>query len=784
MKKVLALLMTLLTGSVALAASVDDFDSYDISSTTTLADVTTNWTGLGGTPEIIDDGTGNQVLTWGNASGGSGAYNNTISIPDTSTAATLFARIYVNSEDVDHSFGLSDLSAPTWFDSFECQLAFIRNSGGLTDGLIDFKIRKSGTTTTIESISVGQWYDLWIVVHQSTDTFDVYLKSENSTATDIAELGNGFRNGTTSDIVSVLGLCYNATVRGIYVDEVYFSEREDLSLPILKAYNPEVSQVVTADGQHVDVTLNWKAGLDPEGTYAVNPDIVSEYVFIGKTSDDPNIYYEGTLGDPGVADQVSEYLFTGDFDSEYSWVVVEGMTGISQAFSTGDTLDDITDPNAIVGSVWKFSTPLSSATISTQPADVRAFDTDASATFALAFNSSVNPVVGVDWYKDGALLTMGGDLSSTFTSELGDGTASLTIATPGASDEGKYYCILNTEADPAVISDDSQSATRLLVIKKLLSQYTFDNAADPLEDTGDLAAEVGVSRDAAVVKEATTTPDSETATTVAPTVLADGGISGSALYLNGNEFVDLSPAGYPCAGYLDTLGDIRGSGYEKQGFGRGMDEGSILCWVKLESDGVVFSNANIDDGTHFAVSTNGADSARIIVRGENWDGGSQNLGEANGSYSFLEGFDLQGGQWDMFAATWDNSTARIYINGEMVATNSQGFTEVYVPWDYGNLIGVSRLGQPDRNLLNAADFITGAIDELRIYNYAISSSDIAAEYAQLNTLGITPCMNHDFVGSVANLDNSANSYCVVDLYDFAIMATNWLSDGFSEDAVE
>ncbi len=774
MNQLKALLVGLFLTSVGQAVLVDDFDSYDISSTTNVFELGTPWTARSNSllVDIIDDGTGNQVLTYGN----SGVHNASITpVANTDTATTLFARFYANSEDIDHSFGLRDTNAANWFADFEVQIALIRNSS-LTDGLVDFKAKDAGAITTIASLSTKKWYNVWVVINQSTDKYSVYLTEGSVSATGQSPIASNFsfRNGTADPLNALLLLSNAAAENGVYVDDINLTPGVDLSYPLLKPYEPTVNMV--ANGSNVDITLGWKAGLDPLGVNAVNPNITNQYVFYGS---DPNMYYRGSIGDPGVTNPDSQYSFTGEFDKTYNWAVVSGLPGMKQSFTAGTTkFADVTDPNCIKGNVWSFETLRSSAVVTTQPSDVRAFVTDASVSFTVGYSTQVNPVVAADWYKDGVKLVPGGDISVTFTSAVGEGESTLTIATPGIADQGKYYCILSTESDAATTSDDAQSATRLLTIKQMLSRYTFDNAADPLADTGELAAEVGVSRPAATVKSVSLdTPDETTATVVVPSTVT--GINGNALFLSGNEYMDLDKLGYPCAGPLDTLGDIRGASYEKQGFGRGMDEGSILCWVRLNSDGAIISNANIADGTHFAVTTNGTNSGRVIVRGENWNTGWQNLGEASGNYSYMQDFSLQNGQWDMFAATWDNSTARIYINGELVATNTQGYAEVYKPWDLANVIGASRQGQPNRHLFNAADFLTGAVDELRIYNYAISGTDIAAEYADLNTLGVTPCLNHSFVGNAANLDNSAASYCVVDIYDFAIIASNWLNNGFN-----
>ena len=70
----------------------------------------------------------------------------------------------------------------------------------------------------------------------------------------------------------------------------------------------------------------------------------------------------------------------------------------------------------------------------------------------------------------------------------------------------------------------------------------------------------------------------------------------------------------------------------------------------------------------------------------------------------------------------------------------------------------------------------GLIDNLRVYNYVLPSEDIAQEY--YNLTGKSGCIYLDFPGSNFNVDNTGTSYCRVDLADFAVMAQNWLAEGY------
>jgi hypothetical protein len=781
MKKIGIFTTFLLLAFIAQAELVDDFDSYDLGN---INDVTTNWVGSldgGGGPALctitVDSmDSSNQViqLTEGGGAGQQwvrGTLTPTAAI-DVDGTSTLYFRAKATST-VDSSFGLTDLdtAGANWGD-FRVQFVF-HNAMQIRDGGNVRNLAYAATGTAVPWNT--DWYNIWLVVTNSTSApvVKVYINQTGADATEgdrcvradlLTQDTFAFRTAAAGALDNIFWRAQNnAADRMVQIDDIHITSGTDLSVPSsLRPYGPEVVQG-TPSGTNIPTTLKWNAGADPSGIYAVNPDIVDQYVFMsGGVVTDPNLYYVGnTNADPGTDDPASEYTLNRNFDKTYYWAVVQAIDGYTQAFSTGDPIS-LVDPNNIIGPTWSYESLRSAPTITQQPADVRVFVTDPAASFTIGFNS-VNPVT-TTWYKDDIALT-GDETDVTITTDAFT-YSTLTIDTPELSDEGKYYCILSVEEEGT--DDDIQSVTRLLVIKKLLAQFDFEQN---LDDSSPNGAPSGIVKTVSLAD-----PNEMLATVVASPAYISNGIEGYAISLNGTEYIDLGVEGYPKAGPLNTLGDARGEGYEKRGFGRGMDEGSILCWVRLASSGVIYSNANIADGTHFALTTNGTTNARIIVRGENWNGGWQNLGEANGAYQ-MQDFNLQNDQWHMFAATWNDSTARIYINGEQVASNTQGFTEVYFPWDLSNIIGASRQGQPNRHLLNPNDFVTGAVDSLRVYNYVISADVIAQEYQAKNELGLSPCANHTFAGSDYNFDNTVSSYCKVDLADFAVIAENWLTSG-------
>lgn len=104
-------------------------------------------------------------------------------IPDTSTAATMFFRIRLDgSPGSDRSFAgfTGDPSVPTSFDS-AAAYAGARTGGG------QFGYRDGGTSVNPASPTINddEWVNMWIVIDNASNTYDVYV----STGTDGALAG-------------------------------------------------------------------------------------------------------------------------------------------------------------------------------------------------------------------------------------------------------------------------------------------------------------------------------------------------------------------------------------------------------------------------------------------------------------------------------------------------------------------------------------------------------------------------------------------------------------------
>ena len=154
----------------------------------------------------IENFNGNKVLSYGWAGGARGVSRSLpeSAIVENNETATLFFRINSKTDDPDHNVGLGDQASTGTADfaDFEAQL---RLKQGTTAGTFALDARNGGafTATLSSGLAINSWYNIWMVVNQSTDTYDLYM----NTGTGAATAGNklnatplAFRNGTANPL--------------------------------------------------------------------------------------------------------------------------------------------------------------------------------------------------------------------------------------------------------------------------------------------------------------------------------------------------------------------------------------------------------------------------------------------------------------------------------------------------------------------------------------------------------------------------------------------------------
>jgi hypothetical protein len=294
----------------------------------------------------------------------------------------------------------------------------------------------------------------------------------------------------------------------------------------------------------------------------------------------------------------------------------------------------------------------------------------------------------------------------------GKNTDTLSIQPVIRADEGKYYCVVSNTGGSI------QSKTVWLEYARLTGQWNFE---------GDLADGVNGNNGTHFPAE--------------PAAVYEAGMVGaSALKLNGiDEYVDIPVAALPKAG----------------------TEFTIALWAKCNP--VTHAMTPI-----FANAPATAANARVLNIHLPYSNGNVYFDGGNADaagYDRINGAPRSAGTppvWNHFVFTKDVETGfmRIYQNGELLLQGTNLRREV---------TGAERftLGT---SFSTPADFFDGLIDDLRIYNYALTALESA--YLYTDASGKTVCLNpQDPVLVAYDFDRN----CKVDLGDFAMLAAQWLT---------
>ena len=222
---------------------IDDFESYGLGNVGSVASPPWSAHASSTYSDIEDDGTGNQVLAYGhdNASapdyGGASRAMPTGTVIDNTDVATFFYRVNSKQDDPDHSFGLSDGTdtGGGWFSDYEAQVALV-DDGNAGNGTFNLIARNGNSINTLATgLTPDTWYNVWVVVDQTTDTYDVYLNTGSGDATGGDQVASGlnFRNGTTAPLNTILAFWAPAPIDNqVRVDDLTYLDGVDLTNPL------------------------------------------------------------------------------------------------------------------------------------------------------------------------------------------------------------------------------------------------------------------------------------------------------------------------------------------------------------------------------------------------------------------------------------------------------------------------------------------------------------------------------------------------------------------------
>lgn len=507
-----------------------------------------------------------------------------------------------------------------------------------------------------------------------------------------------------------------------FIDELRFSDTALTLTELLQGptpYNPEVTQVADQVNGDVDVTLSWDA------------------------AGDPNTASSGYAVHPDIVDQ---YIFL-SMGSDDPNLYYFGATGADPG---------TTDPASSYG---PFDLPFDA---SYQWAVIEAMDGHTqSLTVDVSTLDDVDPnnLIGSTWPLDtlasvpnitedpaGVLVEEGGTAEFTVTVEsistphyawyksddpndppaldddtpVGGDSDTLTLSNVTVDDEGFYYCVVTNDSASTDIS-----APAFLEVKRLMAWYAFE---DDLTDSQN-------DYDGTRIKSDPNSPFTYVA-----------GKVDQAISLNGiDEAVEI-----PRTIQNSMTIELWVKTTATANFGNGWFDGDGLV------DGEVAGFDHNDFGTS--------------LRGSTFAFGVGNFN--NAQLTIQSSTAINDNEWHYCVATRDHETGEIavYVDGEQEASGT-------APLGTKDEPQVLRIGSLQTN----QNFFAGQLDEVKLYNYPLTELTVAANY---NTVtGESACIASLKPDAVYNLVDTGDSYCKVDLTDFAEWASQWLNCGLYPDCV-
>jgi len=201
----------------------------------------------------------------------------------------------------------------------------------------------------------------------------------------------------------------------------------------------------------------------------------------------------------------------------------------------------------------------------------------------------------------------------------------------------------------------------------------------------------------------------------------------------------------------------------------GLDALTVSAWIRSDANNtdkgfIIFENPDSDDSRDMRYDAAGGSGGgtNVMKVGITATDGEQKL-ESSSSVQKV-------GIWQHVAIAWTRGQhLKLYIDG---ALNAQSWLETNTNPRIGTLVGYTRLMVGKGGKDNAANLSwDGRIDDVRIYNYALSQTDIQAV---MNGQTLPPAQIYMPVLSPANIyDAEPQNFKKVNLKDSATLTNEW-----------
>lgn len=505
--------------------------------------------------------------------------------------------------------------------------------------------------------------------------------------------------------------------------------------------------LVGSDWKVNDLTFNFSAGVDPAGVEPLNPAIVKHNLYLQKGAPaDPNLYLVGSVNQTSATDPAQSIGPLSSLvppvslavETAYLWQIEEViMDSNSVPYPNGH-------PSNYVSPVWSFVTAGLTPEI-TGISDHMLTDENGDTSFVIETTVIAN---NFKWFKvvgeqDTAENAEADDIELS-DSGIYSGTATKTLTIMGAasdgSDDAQVYAIAYNNTTPS-----APSAVRWFWAPRLVNLYAFDttNVVDGNSMTPDIIS----GYDMALLSNdvGPDVPSLDAGIPTAPGIVSNT----SSLKFHNPRAAPADPNhgdaqyGAVAQEWAGAYKDITISAWVYNSGGSNWNR--ILDYGNDTDHFMMFcvNPGSINNAVRFAVK-NGADSEQTVTTP---DGA------------------LPLNQWTHVVATLTGTTARLYINGNLSATNT---ALNHDPISFGptsnNWLGRSQWGSGD-------GYFNGKLDQLKIYNYALSTIEVGQDYLA-DTLKEYLCDSENSTLGVYDF----NDDCIINLVDFANLAARWMED--------
>jgi hypothetical protein len=571
-------------------------------------------------------------------------------------------------------------------------------------------------------IAGDTWYNVWMVVDNNSAVdgkhkVSIYVKLDPGAANPnnlLAKDANfvlpvSEANGITRfALVQPFGT-YNSTSSGPFtdVDNIYVYDGNMLGNPVTmtKAYGPTPSR--NAVDYNLTPTFKWStAGTDAD-LLTPNPLITGHYLYykVNAGAYSSAIFVDATDGNPEPNAQYGPISL--NYEDVVTWYVEEQISGSTAG-----------DPNNIKGSEWTFTTFLNAPYIYPDEPRDRAAAIGESVTLHIdACDPAKVTTLQYRWYKGHS-----GDVSAPVTTKTT--SPDYTIGSVGSGNFGYYWCMVSSREDLA--SGDCN-----LVEKKLLAHWTLDSVSRSAGGVTDSSAS-GI-YDGTIINQ-TGTP-----------ITSVGGEIGNAFNfdcntLPPNEIVKIDnkmirPDMFTVAAWV------------KFGYFDKSNMMPIFAWSEFGKLGSSSDRAFI--AIDPCATEEGFKANRLVFDQYYKNGPNQGMGiDSN--------IPLDDNQWHHVAVTFYNDNVHLYVDG---AHDANGTVNNFNSWNDANMI-IGGLETDD----DSRNRFSGAIDDVRLYSYAMDKTEIANLY-----LDGPPT----YVCVLDRQGADLNGDCQANFEDLAIFAQNW-----------